>query len=121
MHVMDKKICFGVIVATRGFFNPVFAGTARRRSSQLLDELAIEYVIGSEDATPHGTVETLEDAKLYAGLFRENAEKIDGVVVILPNFGDELAVVQTMDLAGVDVPVMVQACDDEMDKVSAGT
>jgi L-fucose isomerase-like protein len=117
MKVMDKNVCFGLIVATRGFFNPVLAGTARKELLELLDELAIEYVIGSEDATPHGTVENLEHAKIYARLFRENAERIDGVLVILPNFGDELGVVQTLDMARLNVPVMVQACKDELDKV----
>ena len=117
MKVMDKKVCFGLIVATRGFFNPVLAETARRQLLELLDELAIEFVIGSEDATPHGAVENLEHAKIYAKLFRENAERIDGVLVILPNFGDELGVVQTLDMARLNVPVMVQACKDELDKV----
>jgi hypothetical protein len=49
MKVMDKNVCFGLIVATRGFFNPVLAGTARKELLELLDELSIEYVIGSED------------------------------------------------------------------------
>ncbi|MBI9084961.1 MAG: hypothetical protein JEZ11_15315 [Desulfobacterales bacterium] len=114
---MEKKTCFGVIIATRGFFNPVLAGTARTELLELLDELSIEYVIGSESDTPHGAVETLADAKFYAGLFRKNAENIDGVIVILPNFGDELGVVQTLDMAKLNVPVMVQACNDELDKV----
>jgi L-fucose isomerase-like protein len=117
MKVMDNKVCFGLIVATRGFFNPVLAGTARKELLELLDELSIDYVIGSEDATPHGAVENLEHAKIYARLFRENAERIDGVLVILPNFGDELGVVQTLDMAKLNVPVMVQACNDEVDKV----
>ena len=117
MHIMEKKTCFGVIIATRGFFNPVLAGTARKELLELLDELSIDYVIGSESDTPHGAVETLADAKFYAGLFRANAETIDGVIVILPNFGDELGVVQTLDMAKLNVPVMVQACKDELDKV----
>jgi L-fucose isomerase-like protein len=114
---MEKKICFGIIIATRGFFNPVLAETARKELLALLDELSIAYVIGSESDTPHGAVETLADARFYAGLFRENAVKIDGVIVVLPNFGDELGVVQTLDMARLGVPVMVQACNDELDKV----
>jgi len=35
----------------------------------------------------------------------------------LPNFGDELGVVQTLDLAKLDVPVLVQACDGDLDRV----
>jgi hypothetical protein len=34
-------------------------------------------------------------------------------VVVLPNFGDEMGVVYTLDLAKLNVPVLIQACDDE--------
>ena len=52
-----------------------------------------------------------------AKLFRENYEKIDGVIVILPNFSDEIGIVNTLDLAKLDVPVIIQASDDDMDKM----
>ncbi|SHO42816.1 L-fucose/L-arabinose isomerase family protein [Desulfopila aestuarii] len=117
MKIIDKKSCLGVIVGTRGFFNPILCGSARKELLASLDALSIDYVIAPEDATPHGAVETIEHARLYARLFRENAERIDGVLVILPNFGDELGIVQTLDLAKLGVPVMVQACNDDVDKV----
>jgi L-fucose isomerase-like protein len=119
MHIMERKICFGIIIATRGFFNPVFTGSARKDIAALLDRLDCDYVIGAEGDTPHGAVETLSDAKYYADLFRKNADRIDGIIVVLPNFGDELAVVQTLDLARLNVPVLVQACNDELGKFSA--
>lgn len=118
MNIMNKKTCFGIILATRGFFNPEFAKSARKDILNLLDGLGVDYVIGSETDTPYGAVETLEHARCYAKLFRENADNIDGVLVILPNFGDELGVVQTLDLAKLNVPVMVQACNDELGKYS---
>ncbi|MEZ5073084.1 MAG: hypothetical protein R2751_19595 [Bacteroidales bacterium] len=37
--------------------------------------------------------------------------------MVLPNFGDELGVVNTIRLSGLDVPVLVQACDDDNDRV----
>ena len=40
------------------------------------------------------------------------------MIVVLPNFGDELGIVQTLEMAGLDVPVLVQACDDDVDKLS---
>ena len=119
MQIMEKRTCFGVIIATRGFFNPVFTGSARKDIAALLERLDYDYVIGAEGDTPHGAVETLADAKFYADLFRKNADRIDGVIVILPNFGDELGVVQTLDLARLNVPVLVQACNDEIGKFSA--
>ncbi len=116
MHIMEKKTCFGVIPATRGFFNPAFAKGARKDIADLLDGLGYDCVMGSETDTPYGAVETLEHSRFYAKLFRENADRIDGIIVILPNFGDELGVVQTIDLAKLDVPVLVQACSDELGK-----
>jgi L-fucose isomerase-like protein len=119
MHIMEKKSCFGVIVATRGFFNPVFTGSAREEITSLLERLDFDCVIGGANDTPHGAVETLADAKFYADLFRRNADRIDGIIVVLPNFGDELGVVQTLDMARLNVPVLVQACNDEIGKFSA--
>lgn len=52
-----------------------------------------------------------------AAFFREHARDIDGIIVILPNFGDELGVVNAVKLSGLDVPILVQASDDENDKV----
>lgn len=113
MKIMDKKPTFGLIVGTRGFFNPELAVQGRRDLLAKLDKLGYNYVIPPEDATPNGAIETLADAKVCAKLFKQHQDDIDGVVVVLPNFGDELGVVQTLDIARLNVPVLVQACDDE--------
>ncbi len=118
MRIMERKTTFGLIVATRGFFNPDLATRGRKQLLAKLDEMGYDYVISPEDATPNGAIETLADAKICAELFRQNAEKIDGIVIVLPNFGDELGVVQTLDMARLNVPVLVQACDDDLDKLT---
>ena len=63
----------------------------------------------SSDATPYGSVETLADARACADLFRSHRDEIDGVLVTLPNFGDERAVANTLRWADLDVPVLVHA------------
>jgi L-fucose isomerase-like protein len=113
MKIMDKQTTFGLIVGTRGFFNPELAVQGRKDLLAKLDKLGYNYVIPPEDATPNGAIESLADAKICAELFKHHRDDIDGVVVVLPNFGDELGVVQTLDMAKLDVPVLVQACDDE--------
>jgi len=118
MKVIEKKLAIGLIVATRGFFNPQLAGEGRKHLLAKVKELGYDYVIPQESATPNGAIETLADARKCAALFQENRDKIDGIIVILPNFGDELGVVQTIDLAGLNVPVLVQACDDELGKLN---
>jgi L-fucose isomerase-like protein len=121
MKIMEKKTTFGLIVGTRGIFSPVLAKEGRKQLLAKLDQLGYDYVIPPEDATPNGAIETLADAQICADLFQENRKKIDGIVVVLPNFGDELGVVQTLDLARLNVPVLVQACDDDLDKVSVAS
>jgi L-fucose isomerase-like protein len=118
MRIMEKKITFGLIVGSRGFFNAELAVGVRAKLLEILEKNGYEYVITPEDATPCGAIETREHAKLCAELFRKNADRIDGVIVVLPNFGDELGIVQTLEMSKLDVPVVVQACDDDVDKLS---
>ncbi len=117
MKIMAKDMTFGLIVSTRGFFNPKLARKARDQLLKKLDALGDPYVILPTDATPTTAIETRADAKKCADLFRQNADRIDGIVVVLPNFGDELGVVQTFDGARLGVPVLVQACSDRLDAV----
>jgi len=56
--------------------------------------------------------ETHEEAKRCAALFQQNRERLDGVIVSLPNFGDERAIADTLRLARLDVPVLMQATPD---------
>jgi len=121
MRLIEKQITFGLIVGTRGFFNPKLAQEGRRQLVKKLQSLGYASVILPEKATPNGAIESLDDARKCAALFAEKRADIDGVVVVLPNFGDELGVVQALDMAGLNVPVLVQACDDDIDKVDVAS
>ena len=118
MRIMEKRTCFGLIVGTRGFFNNELAVGVREKLLKILEDKGYDYVITPFDATPSGAIETRDHARMLAGLFRENASKIDGIIIVLPNFGDELGIVQTLELADLKVPVLVQACDDDLDNLS---
>lgn len=117
MKVFDKKISLGLIIGSREFFNGKLALNARTDVIAQLEKLGIGYHILPVSETLNGAVETPEDVRKYVKLFDENRHDIDGVVVLLPNFGDEIAVVETIRQSRLNVPVMVQACDDEVDKV----
>jgi len=112
-----KRQTFGVIVSTRNIFNYKLAVEARQQVLQKLETMGFDYVILPETETPTGNIEGYADAVKCAALFKKNAGLIDGVIVILPNFGDELGVVNSIQLSGLKVPVLVQACDDDNDKV----
>jgi L-fucose isomerase-like protein len=117
MKMFDKKISLGLIIGSREFFNGTLALDARRDVIAQLDKLGIGYHILPVSETNNGSVETKEDVRKYVQLFDENRHDIDGIVVLLPNFGDEIAVVETINRAKLNVPVLVQACNDEIDKV----
>lgn len=53
-----------------------------------------------------------------AAHFRANSGRIDGVIVTLPNFGDECAIADTLRLSRLKVPVLVQATPDGASKMS---
>jgi L-fucose isomerase-like protein len=108
---------FGIIVGTRGFFPASLAQDGRARLLSKLEQLGYAYCIPPADATPYGAVETLADAELYADFFRKHDKQIDGIIVSLPNFGDELGVVETLAKAKLDVPVLMHAADDTVAKM----
>ncbi len=118
MKITEKKLTFGLVVGTRGFFNSELAVEGRKSLIALVEKLGYNYVILPSEATPTGAIETLEDARKCSMLFNEKRDEIDGVIVSLPNFSDELGIVNTLQYAKLDVPVLIQACDDENDKVS---
>ena len=113
----NDALTFGLIVGTRGFFNSKLAEEGRNDLIALMDKLGYKYIILPRDATPTGVVETIDDARNVAKLFNEYREEINGIIVSLPNFGDELGIVNAIKWAKLDVPVMIQACDDDNDKV----
>ena len=114
-----KKMCFGVIIGTRAYFNSELAKDVRKQLLETLTKEGYDYVILPEDATPTGSssIETREDGLKCAKLFRENRDRIDGIIVSLPNFGFEIGIINAISVADLNVPVLVQACDDENDKV----
>lgn len=112
-----KKQTFGVIIATRNIFNFKLAVDARQKVLKKLESMGFGYVILPEDETPTGNIEGYADAVKCGALFKKNSDIIDGILVVLPNFGDELGVVNSIKLSGLNVPVLVQACDDDNDKV----
>lgn len=114
---IEKEITFGVIIATRGFFNPEHAVNARKDTLAQLEKLGYRYVITDEKETNHGAIETLQDARKCAELFRRKSDVINGILVINPNFGDEQGVVETVSRSGLNVPVMIVALPDDPAKV----
>src|SRR5271156_2656690 len=115
---MGKQITFGLIVGNRGFFPDHLAMSGREEMIQVLQSAGIDVVVLGPEQSKHGAVETHEEAKRCATLFRSASDRIDGVIVSLPNFGDERAIADTLRLARLNVPVLVQATPDAPAKMT---
>jgi L-fucose isomerase-like protein len=113
-----NKTTLGIIVGNRGFFPDHLCETGRTEVLRVLAEEGIETVIVSPDDTAFGSVETLDDAEKCAALFKQHSEDIDGILVALPNFGDERGVANALRLSGLDVPVLIQAFPDDPGKMT---
>jgi len=115
-----KKTTFGVIVGNRGFFPDALAKQGRKDILDVLKNNGFDYVTLSmqhreaslSGETKYGAVETFADAKKCAALFAARQEKIDGIIVTLPNFGDEKAVAETIKRAELNVPILIHAEPD---------
>ena len=108
----DRKMTMGVIVGNRNFFPALLAKSGREEIIKVLADKGYDSVVLTPEDTRFGVVETLEDAKRCAALFKANRDRIDGVIVTLPNFGDERGIADALRLAGLNVPVLVQATPD---------
>lgn len=111
------KTTLGVIFGNRDFFPDHLVTEARNDIIALFKKLDIQGVMLSEEDSKLGGVETYADARKCAELFKQNREHMDGVLVALPNFGDEKGVADTLKLAGLDVPVLILAYPDDLNKL----
>ncbi|MFY0688560.1 MAG: L-fucose/L-arabinose isomerase family protein [Cyclobacteriaceae bacterium] len=115
---MNNKLTLGVIFGNRDFFPDVLVTEARKDIKELADQLSVEIIMNDEADTKLGGVETFEEAKKCGNLFKANADAIDGILVCLPNFGDEKGVADAIRLSGLKVPVLIQGYPDELNKMN---
>jgi L-fucose isomerase-like protein len=113
----NKNTTLGVIIGNRDFFPDKLVGEARTEILSLFKKLNITSVLLSDADSKLGGVETFAEAKKCASLFKRHADEIDGILVVLPNFGDEKGVAETIKLSGLNVPVLIQAYPDDLGKM----
>ncbi len=111
------KGCLGVIVGNRGVFPGSLAEKGRKEVVDILERQGIEAILPASKETEYGAIESFKEAKKCAELFRKNSERIDGILVSLPNFGDERAIADTMRMSGLSVPVLIQAYPDDLSRM----
>ncbi|MFQ5929013.1 MAG: L-fucose/L-arabinose isomerase family protein [Acidobacteriota bacterium] len=115
---MNNGMTMGLIIGNRGFFPDHLAREGREEMIKTLQDTGIDVVALGSEETKFGAVETREEARKCAALFDANRSKLDGVIVSLPNFGDERGIADTLRMANLDVPVLVQATPDTASKMT---
>ncbi|MCK5862854.1 MAG: hypothetical protein KAH38_10235 [Candidatus Hydrogenedentes bacterium] len=112
----EEKSRFAILFGNRGFFPASLQAGARKEMTEVLKKLGHKTLVLDAKKTRHGAVETPAEGEVYANFLRRNFGKYDGVILCLPNFGDETGAVAALKEAGV--PILVQAYPDDLDKMA---
>ena len=116
--VTEKAPCLGFIYGNRDFFPDKLVSESRADFAQICRRSNIRAIQLDEKDSMLGGVETHADARKCAELFRRHADEIDGVVVVLPNFGDEKGVADTLKLSKLNVPILIQGYPDDLKQLN---
>jgi L-fucose isomerase-like protein len=114
--VTKDKTTFALFFGNRGFFPASLQANARKELKAALKRLGHKTITLALQATRHGAVETPKEGAIYAEFLRKNRGKFGGVILCLPNFGDETGAVAALKDCGV--PILIQAYPDELDKMA---
>ena len=117
----QRTMTYGVVVGNRGFFPDHLAKTGREEMITAIEASGDKAIVLTAHESKFGAVETFAEAKRCAELFNQHAAEIDGIIVTLPNFGDERGVADALRLSGLKVPVLIQATPDKSDAMTIAT
>lgn len=110
-----KQLTFALYFANRGFFPETLIAGARMEMAEAVTNAGFQYLIPDEEMTRYGAVETRSEGKRYAAWLKSHEGEYDGVIMCLPNFGDENGGVAAIQDAGV--PILLHAYPDEIGKM----
>lgn len=114
-----KKTTFAVFFGNRAFFPGSLMAAAREELQKVLTGLGHEVLMLDAEATKFGAVQSPREGEVYANFLRKNEGKFGGVILSLPNFGDETGAIAALKDCGV--PILIQAYPDELDKMAPAT
>lgn len=114
--MLQQKTTFALFFGNRGMFPGSLMAAAREEVPRILKEMGHDSIMLDSTSTRYGAVETPQEGEIYANFLRENRGKFGGVIVLLPNFGDENGARVALKEAGV--PIFIQAYPDDLDKMA---
>ncbi len=114
---MPEKSTFALYVAHRAVFTPGPLAEARETVSELLNSWGHKVLMLPSDATAFGgAIESAAEGRVFANFLAAHRGEYQGVVCVLPNFGNENGALAA--LAHADVPIFLQAYPDDMTRMS---
>ncbi|MDE3148417.1 MAG: fucose isomerase, partial [Acidobacteriota bacterium] len=114
----QRTMTYGIVVGNRGFFPGHLAKSGREEMIAAVEAAGAKAVVLGPEDSKQGAVETFAEATRCAELFKKHAAEIDGIIVTLPNFGDERGVADALRLSGLKAPVLIQATPDRSDAMT---
>ncbi len=111
----DRQITFALYFGNRGFFPEKLISGARDELTAVLAKLGYGSLLMDESLTKFGAIEGTEDGLKYARFLADHRGEYDGVILCLPNFGDETGAIAALQDCGV--PILIHAYPDELDKM----
>ena len=92
-----RPVTFALYFGNRGFFPESLISGARREMKRVLAKLGYKVLLMDEKATPYGAVESAREGRKYAKWLAGKRGKYDGVILCLPNFGDETGAIAALE------------------------
>jgi len=104
-----------LLIANRGFFPSSVIESAYADMKEAFSKAGLECLTIDRSMTKYGAVETTQDGFIFARFLEEHHNEYDGLVICLPNFGDENGIKAA--ISSCDVPILLQAYPDELGKM----
>lgn len=111
----QRKMKFALYFGNRGFFPETLIASARTEMIMAVEKAGFSYIIMDEKATRYGAVESRQEGWAYAEWLETHKGEYDGVILCLPNFGDENGAIAALE--DCNTPILIQAYPDENGKM----
>ncbi len=110
-----EPLTFALYFGNRGFFPEMLIEGARTTLTRVVERAGHKALLLDPAATRFGAVESAEEGEAFAAFLKQHEGRIDGVILSLPNFGDETGAVAA--LQSCNLPILIQAWPDEVGKM----
>ena len=110
-----KNVTFAILFGNRGFFPGSVIASAREEMCEAVTRAGAEALCLDPSLTRYGAIETREEGRIFAEFLKSHEGEYDGLIICLPNFGDENGIKEA--IKDVKVPILLQAYPDELDKL----